>query len=40
MDESSRKNYVFEKQNAAKELGLVYEIVIFDEKGNILEKFI
>lgn len=33
------KNFVFEKQNVAKELGFVYEIFVLDTKGNILEKF-
>lgn len=34
------KNCVFEKQKAAKDLGLRYEVWIFDGKGTILEKYI
>lgn len=34
------KNYVFEKQNAAKDLGLKYEVWIFNKYGEILEKYI
>lgn len=34
------KNCVFEKQQAAKDLGLRYEVWVFDRKGAILEKYI
>jgi hypothetical protein len=33
------KNNVFEKQNAAKDLGLNYEIWIYDAKGKLIEKY-
>ena len=32
------KNCVFEKQNAAKHLGLLYEVWVFDAKGCVVEK--
>jgi hypothetical protein len=34
------KNNVFEKQTAAKNLGYLYEIWIFDKNGNLLAKYI
>ena len=30
---------VFLKQNAAKELGLIYEIWLYNEKGDIIQKY-
>jgi len=38
--EYREKNNVFEKQKAGKDLGLKYEIWIFDKSVNILEKYI
>jgi len=32
-----QKNIVFLKQNAAKELGYLYEIWVYDNKGNKVE---
>ena len=37
---NQEKNNVFEKQKAGKDLGLNYEIWIFDKNGNILDKYI
>lgn len=37
---NQEKNYVFEKQKAAKDLGLKYEIWIFNKSGELLEKYI
>jgi hypothetical protein len=34
-----KKENVFLKQNAAKEIGIIYEIWVYNEKGNIIEKF-
>jgi hypothetical protein len=34
-----KKEIVFLKQTAAKELGYNYEIWVYDEKGNIINKF-
>jgi hypothetical protein len=30
---------VFLKQNAAKELGFIYEIWVYNEKGNTIQKY-
>jgi hypothetical protein len=30
---------VFLKQNKAKELGYIYEIWVYNDKGNIIEKY-
>ena len=35
-----KKDNVFFKQNAAKELGYLYEIWVYNEKGTIINKFI
>jgi len=35
----NKKNIIFIKQKAAKELGYKYEIWIFDRKGILIEKF-
>jgi hypothetical protein len=37
---NKNKEIVFLKQNAAKELGYIYEIWIYDQKGNCVEKHI
>lgn len=37
---NQEKNNVFEKQKAAKDLGLQYEIWIFNKDGDILDKYI
>jgi len=37
---NQEKNNVFEKQKAAKDLGLKYEIWIFNKSGELLEKYI
>jgi len=37
---NQEKNNVFEKQKAAKDLGLNYEIWIFNKLGNLIEKYI
>lgn len=37
---NQEKNNVFEKQKAAKDLGLRYEIWIFNKSGELLEKYI
>jgi hypothetical protein len=37
---NQEKNNVFEKQKAAKDLGLKYEIWIFNKLGNLIEKYI
>jgi len=35
-----KKDFIFLKQNAAKELGHMYEIWVYDRKGNIVEKYL
>jgi hypothetical protein len=37
---SQKKNTVFEKQEAAKQLGYIYEIWVYDRNGTIKEKYI
>ena len=37
---NQEKNNVFEKQKAAKDLGFIYEIWIFDRNGNIIDKYL
>jgi hypothetical protein len=37
---NQKKNHVFEKQKAAKDLDLKYEIWIFDRNGKLLDKYI
>lgn len=37
---NQEKNNVFEKQKAAKDLGLKYEIWIFNKSGELLDKYI
>ena len=37
---NQEKNNVFEKQKAAKDLGLKYEIWIFNKSGDLLDKYI
>ena len=35
-----KKDCIFLKQNAAKEIGHIYEIWVYDRKGNIIEKYL